>query len=271
MLTHPQFNPIAFQIGPLAVHWYGLMYLLAFALAWWLGRWRIQRGLSHLTQRQLEDLIFYCVLGIVLGGRLGYALFYQTQHYLAHPLSLLYLWQGGMSFHGGLLGVLTSLFLFARKHNTTFLAIGDAVAPLVPLGLAAGRLGNFINGELWGRAASVPWSMVFPQSGTAIARHPSQLYQMALEGLLLFALLWLFARKPRPTGQISGLFLMGYGVLRFLVEYTREPDAFLGLLAAGLSMGQWLSLPMMLAGAAIFWRARTYSPGAHTKNAQARS
>jgi len=256
MLTHPQFNPVALQIGPLAVHWYGLMYLLAFALAWWLGRWRIRRGLSDLTQRQLEDLIFYGVLGIVLGGRLGYALFYQAQQYLADPASLLYLWQGGMSFHGGLLGVLAALLLFARKHGKTFLQIGDTVAPLVPLGLAAGRTGNFINGELWGRTTDLPWGMVFPQSGTLIARHPSQLYQMALEGLLLFVLLWLFARKPRPVGQISGLFLTGYGVLRFLVEYTREPDAFLGLLAAGLSMGQWLSLPMIVIGAVIFGCAR---------------
>jgi len=255
MLTHPQFNPVALQIGPLAVHWYGLMYLLAFALAWWLGRWRIRRGLSDLTQRQLEDLIFYGVLGIVLGGRLGYALFYQTQQYLADPASLLYLWQGGMSFHGGLLGVLVALFLFARRYGKTFLQIGDTAAPLVPLGLAAGRVGNFINGELWGRATDLPWGMVFPQSGTMIARHPSQLYQMALEGLLLFVLLWLFARKPRAVGQISGLFLTGYGLLRFLVEYTREPDAFLGLLAAGLSMGQWLSLPMIIIGAVIFWRA----------------
>jgi len=256
MLTHPQFNPVAFQIGPLAVHWYGLMYLLAFALAWWLGRWRIRRGLSDLTQRQLEDLIFYAVLGIVLGGRLGYALFYQTQQYLANPVSLLYLWQGGMSVHGGLLGVLVALFLFARKQGKTFLEIGDTVAPLVPLGLAAGRTGNFINGELWGRATDWPWGMIFPQSGTLLARHPSQLYQMALEGLLLFVLLWVFARKPRPVGQISGLFLTGYGVLRFLVEYTREPDAFLGLLAAGLSMGQWLSLPMIVIGTVIFLRAK---------------
>jgi len=196
------------------------------------------------------------VLGIVLGGRLGYALFYQTQQYLADPASLLYLWQGGMSFHGGLLGVLVALFVFAHKQRKTFLEIGDTVAPLVPLGLAAGRLGNFINGELWGRATDLPWGMVFPQSGTLIARHPSQLYQMALEGLLLFVLLWVFARKPRPVGQISGLFLTGYGVLRFLVEYTREPDAFLGLLAAGLSMGQWLSLPMIVIGAVIFVRTR---------------
>lgn len=260
MLMHPQFDPIAIQIGPLAVHWYGLMYLVGFALAWWLGRWRIRHGLSNLTQRQLEDLIFYCVLGIVLGGRLGYALFYKFDQYMADPITLLYVWQGGMSFHGGLLGVLVVLFLFSRKQGKTFLEIGDTVAPLVPLGLAAGRMGNFINGELWGRATNLSWGMVFPQSGTAFARHPSQLYEMALEGLVLFALLWWFARKPRPTGQISGLFMIGYGCFRFLVEYTREPDDFLGLLAAGLSMGQWLSLPMMLLGALIFFQAGKRSP-----------
>lgn len=254
MLMHPQFDPIAIKIGPLAVHWYGLMYLAGFALAWWLGRWRIRHGLSNLTQRQLEDLIFYCVLGIVLGGRLGYALFYKSASFLSDPVSVLYVWQGGMSFHGGLIGVLVVLFLFARKQGKTFLEIGDTVAPLVPLGLAAGRMGNFINGELWGRATMLPWGMVFPQSGTDIARHPSQLYEMALEGLVLFALLWWFARKPRPTGQISGLFLMGYGCFRFLVEYTREPDDFLGLLTAGLSMGQWLSLPMVALGLVIFYR-----------------
>lgn len=257
MLVHPQFDPVALQIGPVAVHWYGLMYLLGFALVWLLGKWRINAGKTDLTLRDLEDLIFYCVLGVVVGGRLGYALIYKPSEYLAHPVELLYIWQGGMSFHGGLIGVLVVLFLFARRKGKPFLAVGDFLAPLIPLGLAAGRLGNFINGELWGRASSLPWAMVFPQSGDAIPRHPSQLYQFALEGLLLFAVVWWFARKPRPLGQVSAVFLMGYGVLRFLVEYTREPDAFLGLLAGGLSMGQLLSLPMIAAGAVIFlWSAR---------------
>ncbi|WP_397476266.1 prolipoprotein diacylglyceryl transferase [Pusillimonas sp.] len=257
MLVHPQFDPVALQIGPVAVHWYGLMYLVGFALVWLLGRWRINAGKTDLTLRDLEDLIFYCVLGVVVGGRLGYGLIYKPAEYLAHPAQLLYVWQGGMSFHGGLLGVIVVLFLFARKKGKPFLAISDFLAPLIPLGLAAGRLGNFINGELWGRASSLPWAMVFPQSGDTLARHPSQLYQFALEGLLLFVVVWWFARRPRPLGQVSAVFLMGYGVLRFLVEYTREPDAFLGLLAGGLSMGQLLSLPMIAAGAVIFlWSAR---------------
>jgi phosphatidylglycerol:prolipoprotein diacylglycerol transferase len=179
-------------------------------------------------------------------------LFYKPAEYLANPIEILYLWQGGMSFHGGLIGVIVVLMLFARKRGKTLLEIGDFVAPLIPLGLGAGRLGNFINGELWGRATTVPWGMVFPQAGDNVARHPSQLYEMGLEGFALFALVWWFARKPRPTGQISALFLMGYGVFRFLVEFTREPDYFLGLLAGGLSMGQLLSLPMILIGALIF-------------------
>jgi len=256
MLHHPQFDPIAFQIGPLSVHWYGLMYLLGFALAWLLGRRRIDRGQTRLTRRDLEDLIFYSVLGVVAGGRLGYALFYKPSHYLSHPLEILFLWQGGMSFHGGLIGVLVVLLVFSRRRKLPLLEVGDFVAPLIPLALAAGRLGNFINGELWGRPSALPWAMVFPQSGDGLPRHPSQLYEMALEGLALFALLWWFVRKPRPVGQASALFLMGYGVFRFLVEYTREPDDFLGLLAAGLSMGQWLSLPMIAAGAVIFAYSR---------------
>jgi len=256
MLQYPQFDPIAIQIGPVAVHWYGLMYLIGFALVWVLGRWRIKRGLSDLSFQDLEDLIFYCVLGVVIGGRLGYVIFYQPSQYLAHPIEVFYLWQGGMSFHGGLIGVVLVLLLFARKKKRRLLEIGDFIAPLIPLGLAAGRLGNFINGELWGRPTTLPWGMVFPQTGDGIARHPSQLYEMGLEGLALFAILWWFARKPRPLGQVSAVFLMGYGIFRFLVEFTRAPDAFLGLLTGGLSMGQLLSLPMIIIGAIIFFRAR---------------
>jgi phosphatidylglycerol:prolipoprotein diacylglycerol transferase len=252
MLQYPQIDPVALQIGPIAVHWYGLMYLIGFALVWLLGRWRIQHGKTDLSLRDLEDIIFYSVLGVVAGGRLGYVLFYKPAEYLANPIEILYLWQGGMSFHGGLIGVIVVLLLFARKRNKTLLEIGDFVAPLIPLGLGAGRLGNFINGELWGRATTAPWGMVFPQAGDGVARHPSQLYEMGLEGFALFALVWWFARKPRPAGQISALFLMGYGVFRFLVEFTREPDDYLGLLTGGLSMGQLLSLPMILAGALIF-------------------
>jgi len=252
MLVHPQFDPIALQLGPIAVHWYGLMYLLGFTLVWVLGRWRIKAGKSDLSLRDLEDLIFYSVLGVVAGGRLGYVLFYKPGDYLANPLEIFYLWQGGMSFHGGLIGVIFVLFLYARKRNKTLLEIGDFIAPLIPLGLAAGRLGNFINGELWGRPTDAPWGMVFPQAGDGLARHPSQLYEMGLEGFVLFALVWWFARKPRPVGQVSAVFLMGYGVFRFLVEFTRQPDEYLGLLTGGLTMGQLLSLPMVLAGLLIF-------------------
>jgi phosphatidylglycerol:prolipoprotein diacylglycerol transferase len=253
MLQYPEIDPVALQIGPVAIHWYGLMYLTGFALVWFLGRWRINRGQSSLSLRDLEDIIFYSVLGVVAGGRLGYVLFYKPGDYLTNPIEIFYLWQGGMSFHGGLIGVILVLLIFARQRQKGLLEIGDFVAPLIPLGLAAGRLGNFINGELWGRPTDLPWAMVFPQAGDGIARHPSQLYQMGLEGIALFALVWWFARKPRPVGQVSAIFLMGYGAFRFLAEFTREPDAYLGLLTAGLSMGQLLSIPMILAGALIFW------------------
>jgi phosphatidylglycerol:prolipoprotein diacylglycerol transferase len=255
MINFPKIDPIAIQLGPFAVHWYGLMYLVGFGSAWLLGRWRVKRQLTRVTLVDFEDLIFLCMLGVVLGGRLGYVLFYKPAYYFLNPLEILYIWQGGMSFHGGLLGVLTMLALFAIRRNYKFLELGDLIAPLIPLGLAAGRLGNFMNGELWGRPTDLPWGMAFPGAADGIARHPSQLYQLGLEGLLLFGVVWWFARVPRPVGQISAVFLMGYGVFRFLVEYTREPDAFLGLLAANLSMGQWLCIPMVLAGAVLFKRS----------------
>ena len=257
MLHHPQFDPVALQIGPLAIHWYGLMYLIGFALVWFLGNYRIKKAQSPLDRKGLEDLIFYCVLGVVVGGRLGYALFYQPSYYLQpqHWIEIFYVWEGGMAFHGGLVGVLTVLAWFSYNRKIHFFALGDFLAPLIPLGLAAGRLGNFINGELWGRATDMPWGMVFPQAMDAIARHPSQLYQMGLEGIGLFVILWWFSSTPRPQGQVSGLFLMGYGFFRFIVEFTREPDAFLGLLWAHLSMGQLLSIPMIVLGAIVFYRA----------------
>ena len=264
MLVHPQFDPVALRLGPLAIHWYGLTYLAAFALFMALASLRARRppyAEAGWTRRDVEDLLFYGVLGVIVGGRLGYVLFYKPDHYAAHPLEVFALWKGGMAFHGGLLGVLVAMWLSARARGRHFLEVTDLIAPCVPLGLASGRMGNFINGELWGRAAdpSLPWAMVFPQSGSLLPRHPSPLYQLALEGLLLFALLWWYARRPRRTGQVSGAFLMGYGVLRFVAEYFREPDPFLGLLALGMSMGQWLCVPMVLAGAAL-WRFAGRAP-----------
>ena len=256
MLIHPQIDPIAISLGPLAVRWYGLMYLIAFGLFFFLGRARVRRDpWRGASEVMLDDLLFWGVLGVVLGGRLGYVLFYKPGFYLAHPLEVLSVWKGGMSFHGGMLGVAIAMAVFAWRRGFRFLAVTDLVAPCVPTGLASGRIGNFINGELWGRAADpgLPWAMVFPQSGLEIARHPSQLYQFFLEGLLLFVVLWLYARRERPVGRVSAAFLIGYGLLRFIAEYFREPDDFLGLLAMNLSMGQWLCVPMVLAGLALWW------------------
>jgi len=266
LLTHPQFDPVAIDLSriglPIAVLWYGLTYLVAFALFLWLARLRVAQApfaQAGWTRRDVEDLLFYGVLGVVIGGRLGYVLFYKPGYYAAHPLEALAVWKGGMAFHGGLLGVIAAMMLFAHLRRRPWLQVTDLVAPCVPTGLAAGRIGNYINGELWGRPAdaSLPWAMVFPQSGTAVPRHPSQLYQFALEGLLLFALLWWYSRRPRPLGQVSGAFLVGYGVLRFVAEYFREPDSFLGLQALGLSRGQWLCVPMAILGVALMvWAGR---------------
>ena len=257
MLVHPQFDPVALHLGPLAIRWYGLMYLLGFALGMLLGRYRIKtQPNSGWSYSELDDVLFYIVLGVILGGRLGYVLFYKFSDYLHEPLKIFYIWEGGMSFHGGFLGVIFAIWLFSRKHRKHWLAITDFIAPLVSLGLGAGRIGNFINGELWGRPTDVAWGMIFPGADN-VPRHPSQIYEFALEGILLFVILWIYSAKPRPLGAVSGLFLLCYGLFRFLVEFTREPDAFLGLLAFGLSMGQWLSLPMILAGVwMIYWGYR---------------
>ncbi len=262
MLTHPQFDPVAIAIGPLQIHWYGLTYLVAFGLFLFLAvrrsrlPWFAEAGWNR---REVEDILFWGVLGVMIGGRIGYALFYKPGQYLANPLEILMVWKGGMSFHGGLIGVIVAMLLFARKRGRPFLQVADLVAPCVPTGLASGRIGNFINGELWGRAAdpTLPWAMVFPQSGSAMARHPSQLYQFAMEGLLLFVLLWWYGSSRRATGQVAAAFVAGYGVFRFIAEYFREPDSFLGLLALGMSMGQWLCLPMIAGGVALWvWCGR---------------
>lgn len=266
MLIHPQINPVALQLGPLAIHWYGLTYLAAFALFLFLGLRRLKHepfvsvtGVGAWTRRDVEDILFLGVMGVVIGGRLGYCLFYKPGYYLNHPFEILAVWQGGMSFHGGMLGVIVSMLWFARSRHKPWLQVADFVAPCVPTGLAAGRVGNFINGELWGRFSSpdLPWGMVFPGSGSDLPRHPSQIYQFLLEGVLLFVLLWWYARKPRRQGQVAAAFLGGYGVLRFVAEYFREPDNFLGLLALGLSMGQWLCLPMVAGAIVLWWWANT--------------
>jgi phosphatidylglycerol---prolipoprotein diacylglyceryl transferase len=266
MLAHPQFNPVALQIGPVAIHWYGISYLVAFGLFLWLASRRVARppyAQLGWTRRDVEDLLFFGVLGVVIGGRLGYALFYKPGYYLSNPLEILQIWKGGMSFHGGMLGVAVAMWLFARSRKRPGFQVLDLIAPCVPTGLASGRIGNFINGELPGRLAdpSLPWAMVF-RPGEA-PRHPSQLYQFALEGLLLFVLLWLYARKPRARGQVTAAFMVGYGVCRFIAEYFREPDEFLGLLSLGMSMGQCLCVPMVLGGVGLWlWAARRPVEGA---------
>jgi phosphatidylglycerol:prolipoprotein diacylglycerol transferase len=251
MLIHPNFDPIAFKIGPLAVRWYGLMYLVGFLSFGWLGRIRARQAWRGITVQDVDDLLFWGVFGVIIGGRLGYVLLYKPLDYLQHPLEILMLWHGGMASHGGIIGVILVMWLFAYMRGKSFFTVADFVVPLIPLALAAGRFGNFINGELWGRPADPsvwPWAMVFPQAHDGIPRHPSQLYQLCLEGLLLFVILWLYTRRPRIAGTPSSLFLIGYGTLRFIAEFAREPDDFIGLLAWHLSMGQWLSLPMIVIG-----------------------
>ena len=250
MLIHPQFDPVAFSLGPLSVRWYGLMYLAGFAAFLLLGRWRArQRPEFGIDAHALDDLLFWGVIGVIVGGRLGQVLFYEPTYYLARPLEILAVWHGGMSFHGGFLGVVLAMLFYARRRGLGFWQITDFIAPLVPPGLMFGRLGNFINGELWGRIAdpSLPWAMVFPHVD-ALPRHPSPLYQALGEGLLLFIVLWFYARRPRPLGHVSGFFLVGYGLLRSVAEFFREPDA--GILGQSyvVSMGQWLSLPMIAFG-----------------------
>jgi phosphatidylglycerol---prolipoprotein diacylglyceryl transferase len=267
MLLHPEINPVALQLGPLAIHWYGLTYLAAFGLFMFLGTRRLQHfpfvGLKEWTRRDVEDILFLGVLGVILGGRIGYCLFYKPAYYASHPLEILYVWQGGMSFHGGMLGVAVAEIWFAISRKRSFLQVVDFVAPCVPTGLAMGRIGNFLNGELWGRAAdpTLPWAMIFRGDPLALPRHPSQVYQFLLEGLLLFVCLWFFAKSRTKAnykaGQTAAFFLIGYGLMRFAAEFFREPDAHLGILSLGMSMGQWLCLPMIAGGAGLWvWAGR---------------
>jgi phosphatidylglycerol:prolipoprotein diacylglycerol transferase len=256
MLVHPQFDPVALQVGPIAIHWYGLSYLLAFVLFLIVARVRLKHqpfACKNWIASYIDDLLMYGVIGVIVGGRLGYCLFYQGGYYLQNPLEIFAIWKGGMSFHGGLLGVIFAMWYFARVKKESWITVVDFIAPCIPLGLASGRLGNFVNGELWGRITSpdLLWAMVFPQSGSLLPRHPSQIYQALLEGLLLFIILWFYGRKERQPGQIAATFLAGYGILRFIAEFFREPDNYLGILTFGMSMGQWLCVPMVLIG--ICW------------------
>ncbi len=255
MYIHPQFDPVAIHLGPFGIHWYGLMYLTGFMAFLWLGKWRItHQAWNEWTLKMLDDALFYGALGVILGGRIGYVTFYQPTYFIQHPIEIFAIWQGGMSFHGGFLGVLAAMTFISRKYDKSWITIMDFLAPLVPIGLGAGRIGNFINGELWGRSTTLPWGMIFPKVDS-IPRHPSQLYEFFLEGVVLFLILWIYSQKPRNAGSVSGLFLIFYGTFRFMVEFTREPDSFLGLLQLGMSMGQWLSLPMVLAGIWMVYRS----------------
>ncbi|MDX7875591.1 prolipoprotein diacylglyceryl transferase [Aeromonas veronii] len=249
-----QIDPVAFSLGPLSVRWYGLMYLFGFAFAMWLAGRRADAPNSGWTRNEVSDLLFYGFLGVILGGRVGYVLFYNFDLFLADPTYLFKIWTGGMSFHGGLIGVITAMIWFAHKTKRHFFTVADFVAPLIPFGLGVGRIGNFLNGELWGRVTDVPWAIIFPEAGPE-PRHPSQLYQFALEGVVLFIILNLFWRKNPPRGAISGMFLLFYGLFRFLVEFVRQPDSQLGLYFQEISMGQILSTPMIVAGALMIWVA----------------
>ncbi|AOU97172.1 prolipoprotein diacylglyceryl transferase [Acidihalobacter yilgarnensis] len=262
MIPYPHIDPIAFAIGPVKIHWYGIMYLAGFAAYLALGTYRARKPESPLKPEQVGDALFYGALGVVLGGRIGYVLFYNLPFYLAHPAQVFAVWDGGMSFHGGMVGVILAMAWYARRIGLRLFQVTDFIAPMVPIGLACGRIGNFINGELWGKVTTLPWGMVFPNAGP-LPRQPSQLYEFFFEGVVLFTTLWVFSKKPRPLGAVSGLFLLFYGIFRFLVEFVREPDPQLGYLAFGwVTMGQILSLPMILGGAGLLmWAYRAQQRG----------
>lgn len=260
MLSYPDIDPIALALGPIKIHWYGITYVVGIVAAWLLLRWRTDKNPSlKWSSEQVDDMVFYVTLGVIIGGRLGSVLFYNLPYYLDHPVDIFKINQGGMSFHGGLIGALLAMVWFARKTNSGFFNVIDFIAPVVPVGLGCGRIGNFINGELWGAPSALPWAMIFPDPRAGgIARHPSQLYEALLEGLLLFIILWLYSSKPRPMMAVSGLFLLGYGVFRFSVEFVRVPDAHIGYLAFGwVTMGQVLSFPMIILGfVSMVWAYR---------------
>jgi phosphatidylglycerol---prolipoprotein diacylglyceryl transferase len=258
MIIFPDIDPVAIRIGPLVMRWYGLMYIFGFVAAFLLGNRRADRPWSHLNRLQFNDLLLWCLVGLMLGARLGYVLFYQPAYFSQRPWEILAFWQGGMSFHGGLAGVALAVLFFSLKRGLHPLGTGDFLVPLAPPGLFAGRIGNFINAELWGRPSDLPWAMVFPDPAAGgVPRHPSQLYQAMLEGVVLFLVLWIYSSKPRPRGSVLGLFLLLYGIFRFMVEFVREPDLHLGFVAfEWMTMGQLLTLPMMLVGGWLLLRSR---------------
>jgi phosphatidylglycerol:prolipoprotein diacylglycerol transferase len=254
MLHSPTFDPVAIHLGPIAVHWYGLMYLVGLLGGYGLALWRGKKT-GQWNSDQISDLLFYCAFGVIIGGRVGYMLFYNFPTLIHEPLSFFRVWEGGMSFHGGLLGVILAMFLYAKRSHRSLLEVADFVAPVVPLGLGAGRIGNFINGELWGKVTSVPWGIVYPNGGP-LPRHPSELYEFFLEGVILFIILWWYSAKAKPRGAVSGMFVFWYGCFRFLIEFFRTPDPQYGYLLWGwVTMGQILSLPMILFGAWLVWFA----------------
>lgn len=266
MLNYPDIDPVALQIGPAAIHWYGIMYLIGFAGAWLGGIYQAKKAYSPFKPNQIADAVFYGAIGVILGGRLGYVLFYNLNYYVHNPLSIWQIWQGGMSFHGGMLGVLFAAWLFARKNRCHLFDVCDFFAPMVPIGLAAGRIGNFINGELWGRVTDSPIAMVFPKAGV-LPRYPSQLIEALTEGMLLFIILWLYAGKARPRFAVSGIFAMGYGIFRFVSEFFRQPDPQLGFILFGwMSQGQLLSIPMILIGAILLINAYMTKPRIYAPN-----
>ena len=261
MIAYPNINPIALQLGSLKIYWYGIMYVIGFGAAWLLANYRAKHTPKSFTSNQISDLIFYCAIGVILGGRLGYILFYDLPDFITDPSFVFKIWEGGMSFHGAFIGVIIAMYLASRKNKKSFLATTDFICPLVPIGLMLGRIGNFINGELWGKITTVPWGMIFPTGGN-LPRHPSQIYEALLEGLALFLFLWIYSAKPRKTGNVSAMFVIGYGTARIICEFFRKPDVQLGYIAFNwVTMGQLLSLPMIIIGVWILVRNRVKKIG----------